>query len=137
MMTIGEAAKAVGVSPKAIRVWESRGLIPEAARTTVGYRTFTDADVSTMRFIRQAKALGLTLAEIGDVLDLRQAGTSPCDLVVQAIDTHLAAIDQAMADLAQLRQTLTSAKDTAGSACAGHSRETVCHIIERTRCGDP
>ena len=51
MMTVGEAAKAVGVSPKAIRVWESRGLIPQIQRTATGYRTFTETDLASLRFI--------------------------------------------------------------------------------------
>ncbi len=131
VMTVGEAAKAVGVSSKAIRVWESRGLIPHAERTKSGYRTFNETDLASLRFIRQAKALGLTLAEIGDVLDLRQAGASPCGRVVQAFDTHLATIDRTIADLVQLRRTLSLARDAANEICPIDQTGIVCHIIER------
>ncbi len=131
MMTVGEAAKAVGVSPKAIRVWESRGLIPQIQRTATGYRTFTETDLASLRFIRQAKALGLTLAEIGDVLDLRQAGASPCGRVVQAIDAHLSAIDRSIADLVQLRTTLAATRTAAESDCPDEGGAGVCHLIER------
>ncbi|WP_435107372.1 MerR family transcriptional regulator [Nocardiopsis synnemataformans] len=63
-MTVGAAAKAAGVSAKAVRLWESKHLLPPAQRTEAGYRLFTDADVAVLCFIRQAKTLGLTLAEI-------------------------------------------------------------------------
>jgi len=133
MMTVGEVARAVGVSPKAIRLWESRGLVPEVARTATGYRAFTDADVSTMRFIRQAKTLGLTLGEIRDILEVQQAGTCPCDQVLQAIDGHLLAIDASIAELVQLRRTLTAAKMTAQEQLAQPMKTGHCHIIERTQ----
>ncbi len=131
MMTVGEAARAIGVSPKAIRVWESRGLIPQAERTASGYRTFTETDLATLRFIRQAKALGLTLGEIRDVLQLREAGASPCGRVVQAIDAHLFEIDRSIADLMQLRDTLTATRTAAETACPDVSGAGVCHLIER------
>jgi DNA-binding transcriptional MerR regulator len=130
-MTVGEAARAVGVSTKAIRVWESRGLIPAAERTAAGYRAFTAADLDRLHFIRQAKTLGLTLNEIGSVIAMQHAGASPCDRVRQAIDSHLTAIDRKMADLMQLREALTIAKDTSQTTCTDDRDGTVCHIIER------
>ncbi|MGI8405868.1 MAG: heavy metal-responsive transcriptional regulator [Thermomicrobiales bacterium] len=130
-MTVGEAAKAVGVSAKAIRLWESRGLIPPAERTSAGYRTFADSDLVTLRFIRQAKSLGLTLDEIRDIIDVQHAGASPCDRVVQAIDAHLSTIDRSIADLLQLRKILTVARSAAGMACPDERNGVVCHIIER------
>lgn len=131
MMTVGEAARAVGVSTKAIRVWESRGLIPAAKRTATGYRSFTATDLDRLRFIRQAKTLGLTLNEIGSIIATQHAGASPCDRVRQAIDSHLAAIDRQMADLGQLRDVLTSARSTTQTACPDDRDGTMCHIIER------
>lgn len=131
LMTVGEAAHAAGVSPKAIRLWEARGLIPKAERTNTGYRTFTDADLATLIFIRQAKTLGLTLSEINDVIELQGAGVSPCGRVLEAIDAHLAAINQSIADLLQLRQTLARAKDGADQECSGEGNGSACPIIER------
>ena len=59
--TVGAAAKAVGVSAKAIRIWEAKGLLPPAGRTEAGYRLFTDDDIEILRFIIRAKTLGLTV----------------------------------------------------------------------------
>ncbi len=85
VITVGEAARVIGVSAKAIRLWEAKGLIPAAKRTTAGYRSFTDTDLARLRFIRQAKALGLTLEEIRSIVATQRAGSSPCDRVRQAI----------------------------------------------------
>jgi len=93
-MTIGVAATAVAVSAKAVRLWESRGLLPPTDRTEGGYRVFTEDDLAILRFIRQAKALGLTLTEIKDVLELQRHGTAPCNQVIQIVDTHIAQIDR-------------------------------------------
>lgn len=130
VMTVGEAARAVGVSTKAIRVWESKGLIPVAARTTTGYRLFTATDLDRLRFIRQAKTLGLTLSEIGTIIAMQHAGASPCDRVRQAIDNHLAAIDQKMADLVQLYAVLTAARNAGDTVCRNDRDGVVCQIIE-------
>src|ERR1700742_3888036 len=81
MHTVGAAAKAVGVSPKAVRIWEAKGLLPPAARTEAGYRLFSDDDISILRFILRARTLGLTLPEIKKILDLHRQGTAPCDQV--------------------------------------------------------
>ena len=76
--TVGKAARAAGLSAKAVRLYEAKGLLPEAPRTESGYRTYTDDDITVLRFIRQAKTLGLSLGEIRDILDLRRGGTTPC-----------------------------------------------------------
>jgi DNA-binding transcriptional MerR regulator len=61
---IGRLAKAAGLSIKAIRFYESRGLLPPASRTASGYRFYSEADLRRLEFITQAKALGLSLGEI-------------------------------------------------------------------------
>lgn len=91
---------------------------------------FSETDVATMRFIHQAKTLGLTLGEIRDILQVQQAGTSPCERVRQAIDGHLAAIDREITDLVQLRAMLIIAKGAA--AALGECSGVVCPIIEQT-----
>ena len=69
-MNIGQAAKASGVSSKMIRYYETTGLIPKAERRDSGYRVYSPADVHMLRFIRRARDLGFSVAEINDLLSL-------------------------------------------------------------------
>ena len=71
-MNIGEAAARSGVSAKMVRHYESLGLVPQVARTDSGYRQYTGKEVHTLRFIRRARDLGFSMAEIGELLKLWQ-----------------------------------------------------------------
>lgn len=130
-MTVGAAAEAAGVSAKAVRLWESKGLLPPAERTEAGYRLFTDEDVAVLRFIRQAKALDLSLAEIKNILDLQRGGATPCSRVTELLDTHIAGIDRTLADLRQLRRTLTAVQRAARESQRRGEDAVVCRIIEK------
>lgn len=110
LMTVGNAAEQTGLSAKAIRLYERKGLLAEAERTQAGYRLFTTDDVAILHFIRRAKALDLGLDEIKDILDLQRGGEQPCQLVTSMLDTHLADIDQKLADLRTLRDSLRTAR---------------------------
>jgi MerR family copper efflux transcriptional regulator len=129
-MTVGAAAEAAGVSAKAVRLWESKGLLPPAERTEAGYRLFTDDDVAVLRFIRQAKALNLSLAEIKDILDLQRDGATPCARVTELLDAHIAGIDRTLADLKALRRSLVSARRAARDSQRRGEHAVVCRIIE-------
>lgn len=131
-LTVGAAAKAAGVSAKAVRLWESKGLLPPAERTAAGYRLFTDADVGVLRFIRQAKTLGLHLLEIKDILDLQRGGATPCTRVTELLDGRIAEIDRTLADLRALRRSLTSVRRAARDGQRRGEHAVVCQIIERS-----
>lgn len=129
-LTIGEVAKRAGLSAKAIRLYEARGLLPAPTRTEAGYRTYSDHDVAVLRFIRQARALDLGLEEIGHILDLQQDGGQPCATVVQLLDAHVREIDQTMAALRQLRKTLVAARNSAKASEDRGDQAVVCRLIE-------
>ena len=65
---IGEAARRVGVSAAALRMYEKRGLLPKALRTSSGYRQYAEEDLQRARLVRRARRMGLSLAQIGQVL---------------------------------------------------------------------
>lgn len=130
LVTVGRAAALTGLSPKAIRLYERKGLLPEAERTESGYRLFTAGDLAVLHFIRRAKTLDLTLDEIKDVLDLQRCGEQPCARVTAMLDAHLAEIDQKLRDLRRLRRSLLTARRAASTAHRGGHDAVICQIIE-------
>ncbi|MDG5788516.1 MerR family DNA-binding transcriptional regulator [Evansella sp. AB-P1] len=69
-LTIGKVAQLSQVSIETVRYYEKRGLIPQATRTKSGYRIFKPKTIEDIRFIKSAKALGLTLEEIHQIIKL-------------------------------------------------------------------
>jgi DNA-binding transcriptional MerR regulator len=67
-MTIGEAARRSGFTIKALRLYDRRGLLPPTGRSAGGYRVYGEPDLERLEFIRQAKALGLTLDAVRELV---------------------------------------------------------------------
>lgn len=132
-MQIGEIARQVGVATSAIRFYEESGLLPEPERTPSGYREYEPAVIDRLVFIRAGQAVGLTLAELKEVLDIRDRGEVPCIHVAELIDRRIGEIDQRIRDLRKLRRDLTSLAETAArfdpTDCPP---ESVCRILTRT-----
>ncbi len=129
-VTVGQAARGSGLSPKAIRLYEARGLLPPADRTPSGYRVYSDHDVAVLHFIRQAKALGLRLAEIKEIIDLQRRGAQPCQRVLGILEARVQEIDRILRDLRALRRGLQWARHVAQEARSRGQATVVCQIIE-------
>src|SRR6266436_7622276 len=69
-ITITSLSRKTGVSTKALRYWESLGLLPETSRTHSGYRLFSKGMIRYVQFIRESKGLGLILKEIRGAMEL-------------------------------------------------------------------
>ena len=69
-MRIGELAARAGTTTKAVRYYERLGLLRTAERGANSYRYYDEAHLLQLRFIRRTQRLGLTLAEIGQLMDL-------------------------------------------------------------------
>lgn len=106
-MRIGEIGDAVGVSTKALRFYESIGLLPEPSRTPSGYRDYSPDVIERVQFIREAQAAGLTLAEVTSVLELKAAGRRSCEHTLAMVKRHLVDIDDKIAALRETRARLT------------------------------
>lgn len=79
-MRIGDAAAAAGTTPRALRFYEQRGLLPPAARSTSGQRMYAPTDVARVRVVRELLGLGLTIEDVrgfASRLDLFTDGTQP------------------------------------------------------------
>jgi len=123
--TIGDAAKASGVSAKMIRHYESIGLIDAAKRTEAGYRLYSGQDVHVLRFVHRARALGFSLDQIRTLLGLWQdEGRASADVRALA-RSHIAELDQKIADMQAMRRTLESL----AASCHGDARSS-CPILD-------
>ena len=105
-MNIGQAAKASGISAKMIRHYEELGLLPAPARTDAGYRQYGDAELHTLRFIRQARDLGFSLHDIGELLSLWHNRQRPSRLVKELAQAHIQALEQKARELLAMKNTL-------------------------------
>lgn len=124
-LTIGDAAKAAGVSAKMIRYYESIGLISPAPRSAAGYRFYDDRDVQTLRFIRRARDLGFLVEDIARLLQLWRDGSRSSADVKRLAQEHIAALQAKIDALQSMRRTL---EHLAGN-CHGDARPD-CPILD-------
>jgi len=128
-LRIGELAAQFGLNPRTIRYYEALGLLPPPRRTPSGYRVYGEADVARLRFVLRAKAVGLRLGEIGEVLRIQENGQLPCDHVRRWIDRKLAEVDRQLAALRSFRTDLLELRKHASRRRSGRVRG-VCPILE-------
>ncbi|WP_019905274.1 Cu(I)-responsive transcriptional regulator [Methylobacterium sp. 77] len=124
-VTIGEAARATGVSAKMIRYYEETGLLPPARRTEAGYRVYGEEDLHTLRFVRRARDLGFSVEDIAGLLALWQdRGRASAQVKAMALQ-HVGDLRLRIAELEAMARTLTTLADH----CSGDSRPD-CPILD-------
>src|SRR5690606_37042943 len=92
---------------------ESIGLIPEPDRTPSGYRDYGDDAVERLRFVRDAQAAGLTLAETREIVDMKASGQSTCEHTRALVQRHLGDIDEQIQSLLAAKEELKALADRA------------------------
>jgi Cu(I)-responsive transcriptional regulator len=125
MMTIGEAARASGVSAKMIRYYEETGLIPAAGRTGAGYRTYGPKEVQILRFVRRARDLGFPMEKVADLLALWRDRSRASADVRRLAEDQVTALDLRIREMEAMKATLTHLVH----ACAGDARPD-CPILD-------
>jgi len=132
-MQIGQLAKETGVSVQTVRFYERQKLLPEPARKDSGYRIYGPDHVKRLRFVLQAKGLGFSLAEIREILQMRERGHCPCHDVVSFAEKHLKDVQRQIAELTRFENQLTrSLKQWRRDGDLNVPADAVCVLIERT-----
>jgi DNA-binding transcriptional MerR regulator len=108
-MHIKDLADRAGVTVRAVRYYESRGLI-HPRRATNGYRTYDDADVRVVREVRALLSLGLTAEQTHPFVECLRAGNDRADVCPASLSAYrarIADIDDRIGELTALRRQLT------------------------------
>ena len=111
MLTVTELAHELGITPRAIRFYETKGLLnPRRAGTT---RIYTHRERGRLQLILRGKRLGFSLTDIGDYLDLYDADPTQHDQIMMLLDkinTRIAALEVQKTDLDATLEELASVR---------------------------
>jgi MerR family mercuric resistance operon transcriptional regulator/MerR family gold-responsive transcriptional activator of gol and ges genes len=105
-LTIGQLAKEVGVNIETVRYYERLNMLQPLARKPSGYRMYGNEETRRLRFIKNAQALGFTLREIAELLNLRVSSKSQCGDVRQKAQAKLAQVEAKVNSLEALARAL-------------------------------
>jgi MerR family copper efflux transcriptional regulator len=135
LLKVGEVARLTGFSVKTLHHYEEEGLAEPAGRTEAGYRLYGEEEVARLKFIKQAKLLGLTLEEIKELVSLA-AGCNEGEIVPSLkdiLEVQLEKTERRMKELATFRENLLYYKrrlfeDDPGRACKAQT--SFCGCLE-------
>ena len=130
-MQISELSEHTGVPAKTIRYYEETGLLPTPIRKPNGYREYRAADVDRLKLVAGARRLDFSLAEISEIIDLRDRRIAPCGVMLELLDQKAEEIGQRIAELQRVQEDLGAlysagltfpTDDVEGKNC-------VCHLV--------
>jgi DNA-binding transcriptional MerR regulator len=110
-LRVAQLATAVGIPTDTIRYYERAGLLPPPERTPAGYRSYDADAVDRLRFIRGAQRLGLRLADIRNLLAVRDTGRCPCEPAEDLLRRRLVEVDAEITRLVTLRAEMVAMAD--------------------------
>ena len=117
-LNIGSVAEAAGLPAKTIRYYESIRLIAPAGRRANGYRSYSEADMRTLAFIKRARSLGFSVQEVRELLALWRDKRRKSATVKALTAKHIEDLDRKIAELRWMRKALAHLVD----ACHGDAR---------------
>lgn len=130
-MTVAQLAQRAGVASHVVRYYSRQGLLTPRRHPDNQYRLFCSTQVSRLRFIQQAKALGFSLSEIRSVLHDAEQGKSPCPrvraLIATRIEENRRKLDELMALQGRMEDALRRWETLPDGV---PNDDTVCHLIE-------
>ena len=105
-MRIGELAQATGTKAETIRYYEREGILPAADRTDSNYRDYSNDHLATLTFVRRARELGFSMAQVRELLALSDHDDKPCEHIDQLVQRQMVEVERKIADLSTLRDEL-------------------------------
>ncbi|SDO63444.1 MerR family transcriptional regulator [Desulforhopalus singaporensis] len=109
---IGELAKSLNITTRTIRYYEEIGLMGKSDRLGGSTRSYSDDDVLRLKFILKLKAMGVPLKdmqELSNLFDINQKNFNTITpKLIKILDTHIAQIDEKMANLSSLRKDIVN-----------------------------
>ena len=113
--TRGDLARATGCNIETIRYYEKTGLLPDPPRTDAGYRIYSAAHATRLRFILRARELGFSMEDIRGLMGLEDGTAPTCAEVKERTERHLADVRARIADLRRIESVLAAT----ASKCSG------------------
>jgi DNA-binding transcriptional MerR regulator len=107
-LTISALAGSLGLSTDTLRYYERLGLLPQAERSASGYRLYGEDAAERLTFVCAAKRMGLRLADIRELLDVRDRGQCPCGHTQDLVERRLAEVETEIQQLSAVRDQLLS-----------------------------
>lgn len=137
-MKIGQLARHLDLNTQTIRYYERIGLLPEPERTESGYRAYGPEDERRLRFVKNARSIGLPLGEVKEILALHERGEAPCAYVTKAIAHRAEEVERQIVELTEFKEELDGLRERALKQPATESGQGgYCHIIEGTAASSP
>ena len=129
---IRDVAAAGGMTPQAVRYYESLGLLDKPQRTRSGYRVYAPEAIQRVRFIKDAQQLGLNLDEIRVIIRMKCSMQPPCDCVRDMLRKKLAGIEKQIAQMDATRKKLLKVLRSSDEAPPlPHEDSLICPLIEK------
>ena len=126
-LKVGDIAREAEVNIQTVRYYEQRGLVLPHGRSSGGYRLYTIDAVRVVRFIKRAQALGFSLDEVAELLELRRDARGPVRNVRALASGKIADIDARLQGLLSMRDTLS--RLVADCQCDAHASPEDCVIL--------
>lgn len=119
VLTIGQLAKAAGVTTPTIRYYEEIGLLPKAGRSAAGQRIYAESELERLTFIRRCRDFGFSIDQVRVLAGLSISADRDCSQVRDMAHEHLAEVRTRLAELKALERSLESFAKQCDTACAG------------------
>jgi len=138
VLKVNELARNAGVSPHIVRYYTRVGLIRPARRSANGYKQFEPADIKRLLFIRRARGLGFTLAEIAEIMRMSRRRQTPCPMVREIMQRRFLETTGELEQILALKQRIARAleqwRSIPDSVPTG---DEICRLIEAMEECDP